>query len=60
MDATAAAQEPEPEESVIPTPRSQKRTRISFFETTLTNSTFVPFGKCELSSISAPRLAQSM
>src|SRR5271166_761222 len=42
MDATAAAQEPVPDDIVSPTPRSQKRTSISFAPFTFTYSTFIP------------------
>src|SRR5208337_4432124 len=42
MEATAAAQEPVPDDIVSPTPRSQKRTSISFSFMILTNSTFIP------------------
>src|SRR5208337_5056033 len=42
MAATAAAQEPVPEDIVSPAPRSQKRTSISLRFNTLTNSTFIP------------------
>src|SRR5579884_3510624 len=59
MDATAAAQDPVPEDAVWPTPRSQKRTSISRLEITLTNSTFVRLGKCGWTSSSRPMAFQS-
>ena len=43
--ATAAAQEPVPEDMVSPTPRSQNRTSISLSFNTFTNSTFIPYLK---------------
>src|SRR5207245_57282 len=57
--ATAAPQEPVPEDAVSPTPRSQKRTAISRREITFTNSTFVRRGNSSFLSISRPSLCQS-
>ena len=45
IEATAAAQEPVPEDRVSPTPRSQNRTSISCLLMTRMNSTFVLLGK---------------
>ena len=52
--ATAALAEPVPEARVYPTPRSQKRTRISPREGTDTNSTLVLRGKKGCGSSAAP------
>src|SRR2546422_3369444 len=59
MQATAAPQEPVPEDAVSPTPRSQKRTSISRREITFTNSTFVRRGNSSFLSISRPSPCQS-
>src|SRR5271157_2419009 len=45
MEAVAAADEPVPDDIVSPTPRSQKRTSISWSLRSVTNSTLVPCGK---------------
>src|SRR5579884_2722993 len=58
MAATAAAQEPVPEDCVSPTPRSKMRSSTSPGPSTLTNSTLVPCWKSWCLPISAPSACQ--